>query len=235
MTAFRTKGLGQASDAWEAPEREVSFGSDDPDAAARPGPGGGLGPLDSPELSVKYFVEDSSAVRVEELIPVFHRWIRESVLEDELLIDVANYAHVPKGPGVMLICNLGQYGLDLRHGRPGLRYRRRRVAYGNPRDQLAGTFRSAIRAAILLEDEPTLEGRYRFRTDEVQFVIYDRLLAPSAPGTLEAVRPLLDSFLRNLYQDQAISLELTSQSNEPFAVRIATPEAPPLPTLLGRL
>ena len=192
-------------------------------------------PLDSPELSVKYFVEDSSAVRVEELIPVFHRWIRESVLEDELLIDVANYAHVPKGPGVMLICDLGQYGLDLRHGRPGLRYRRRRVAHASPQDRLAETFRSAIRAGSLLADEPALEGRYRFRTDEVELVIYDRLRAPSALGTLEAVSPLLGSFVTQLYEDPAVSLELTSRSNEPFAVRITTQEAPPLRTLLSRL
>ena len=218
MTVLRTGDAGQVADAGEAPDGEDSFG-----------------PLDSPEVSVKYFVEDSSAVRVEELIPVFHRWIRESVLEDELLIDVANYAHVPKGPGVMLICHLGQYGLDLRQGRPGLLYRRRRVAHGSPQDQLAGTFRSAIRAGSLLEDEPALEGRYRFRTDEVELVIYDRLLAPSVLETLEAVRPLLGGFITELYEDQAVSVELTSRSNEPFAVRITTQEAPPLGVLLSRL
>ena len=218
MTVLRTGDAGQVADAGEAPDGGDSFG-----------------PLDSPEVSVKYFVEDSSAVRVEELIPVFHRWIRESVLEDELLIDVANYAHVPKGPGVMLICHLGQYGLDLRQGRPGLLYRRRRVAHGSPQDQLAGTFRSAIRAGSLLEDEPALEGRYRFRTDEVELVIYDRLLAPSALETLEAVRPLLGGFITELYEDQAVSVKLTSRSNEPFAVRITTQEAPPLCVLLSRL
>ncbi len=213
----------------------TALGLTDTDASTQHDPGAALSPLDSPELSVKYFVEDSSAVRVEELIPVFHRWIRENVLDDELLIDVANYAHVPKGPGVMLICNLGHYGLDLRHGRPGLRYRRRRVAHGSPQDQLAGAFRSAIRAASLLEDEPALEGRYRFRTDEVELVIYDRLLAPSALETLEAVRPSLGGFVTQLYEDQGVSLELASRSNEPFAVRITMQEAPSLPALLSRL
>ena len=194
-----------------------------------------LGPFDSPELSVKYFVEDQAGVKVQELIPVFHRWIREDVLEDELIIDVANYAHVPKGPGVMLICALGHYGLDMGRGRAGLRYRRRRVTRGGAQEQLADAFRRALLAASLLETDPALEGRYRFRTDEVELVIYDRLLAPSNAETWESVDPPLRSFITKLYEDDEVSLEFTSSDNEPFAVRVATHEAPPLDVLLSRL
>jgi hypothetical protein len=85
-------------------------------------------PLDSPEISVKLFVADPSGVRLEELIPVFHRWIKQDLLEDELAIDVASYEHVPKGPGIVLICDKAHYYFDMRAGRAGLRYRGRREA-----------------------------------------------------------------------------------------------------------
>ena len=86
------------------------------------------GPLSSAEVSVKLFVDDNSVVRPLELITVFQRWITEGVLEDELTIDVANYEHVPQGPGIMLICDKAHYYFDVRQNRWGLRYRGRREA-----------------------------------------------------------------------------------------------------------
>ena len=41
-----------------------------------------MGPLDSPEVSVKLFVEDSEVESTKELKPVFHRWIKKRLIED---------------------------------------------------------------------------------------------------------------------------------------------------------
>ena len=49
---------------------------------------------------------------------VFHQWIRDSVCP-EMLIDVADYRHVPAGPGVMLIGHEANYSLDNRENRLG--------------------------------------------------------------------------------------------------------------------
>ena len=53
-------------------------------------------------INVKIYVEDDSAVDLSRFIDVFHSWIKQQLL-DELLIDVADYRHVPAGPGVILI------------------------------------------------------------------------------------------------------------------------------------
>jgi len=50
---------------------------------------------------VKIFVHEPTSIDLADAIPVFHRWIQEAVL-NELVIDVADYRHVPAGPGVML-------------------------------------------------------------------------------------------------------------------------------------
>ena len=107
-----------------------------------------LRPLTSSEISVKLFVDDPSGVRLKELIPVFHRWIQESLLGDELLVDVASYEQVPKGPGIVLICDTAHYYFDLRAGRPGLRYRSRRTAPATEEEGIARAFRSALQASI---------------------------------------------------------------------------------------
>ena len=196
---------------------------------------GATSPLESPEVSVKLFVVDAADVRLKELIPVFHRWIKEDLLEDELQIDVANYEHVPKGPGVVLICDKAHYYFDVRAGRAGLRYRGRREARATGAEAVTRAFRAALHAARLLEADPVLEGRYRFRTDEVEFGIYDRLLAPSDVGTLVAIRPELEEAVRGLYDTDDVAIELSSGPREPFMVTVRSGASPSVEELMGRL
>jgi len=194
-----------------------------------------MSPLTSPEVSVKLFVDDTSVVRPPELIAVFHRWIKDGVLEDELMIDVANYEHVPKGPGIVIICDKAHYYFDVRQNRWGLRYRGRREARASGGEAVSRAFRSALRAASLLEDAPELEGRYRFRTDRVEFGIYDRLRAPSTEETLEAVRPALEGSVAALYGAPVAGLALASGPKEPFMVTITNSVAPSVEELLGKV
>jgi hypothetical protein len=191
--------------------------------------------LASAELSVKLFVEDPAAVDLEELIPVFHRWIKENLLDGELPIDVAGYAHVPKGPGVVLICDQAHYYFDERDGRSGIKYRGRRVPRGSGEEGITKAFRCALRAASLLEKDPSLGKRYRFRTDTVELGINDRLHAPSDERTLAAVRPALAAAVRSAYGKPAKSITLASGPREPFLVRIEMAESPKVETLLDQL
>jgi len=193
-----------------------------------------LSPLSSPEVSVKLFAADPDAVRLGELVPAFHRWIREGLL-DELQIDVASYEHVPKGPGVVLICDKAHYSLDLGKGRPGLRYRGRREARATGAGAIVDAFGRALRAARLLETDPELGGRYGFRTDEVEFGIYDRLRAPSEDRTLDAIRPDLEQAAKALWGADAVTLELVSGAREPFAVLVRTGVASRLEELESRV
>jgi len=194
-----------------------------------------VGALSSPEVSVKLFVDDHSVVRPQELVAVFHRWIKDGTLEDELMIDVAIYEHVPKGPGIVLVCDHAHYYFDVRDGRWGLRYRGRRVARASGEEAVTRAFAQVLKAAALLESEPSLEGRYHFRTDEVEFGIYDRRLAPSDEATLAAVRPALESAVEELYGEPPTSVRLVSGPKEPFMVDIEVAGSPAVEELLGRV
>ena len=54
-------------------------------------------------VNVKLLIQNGEGASLEPLIPVFHGWIENQVAKDELLIDVADYSHVPAGPGIVLI------------------------------------------------------------------------------------------------------------------------------------
>ena len=91
--------------------------------------------LELQHINVKLFVNDAEKIDLEAVIPVFHRWIQEQIF-DELLLDVANYSHVPDGPGVVLIGHEADYALDNTDGKLGVRYNRKAPMAGKNQDRL---------------------------------------------------------------------------------------------------
>ena len=109
---------------------------------------------------------------------MFHRWIQDRVCP-EMLIDVADYRHVPDGPGVMLIGHEAHYSLDSTEGPAG----RCSTAASRPAAEAQENLRQAYTAAAAcrrLEQEPEFAGKLKFNTGRLRISINDRLLAPES-------------------------------------------------------
>ncbi len=148
-------------------------------------------------IALKVFLDERSALSPRDVIPVFHRWIQTRAV-DGLLIDVADYTHLPTGPLVLLVGHEGRYVLDRDDERLGLQYVRTQPLDGPLETRLRTGAGMLVRAARLLESDATLPGPVRFRGDEIEWVANDRLLAPNTPETLSVVRPAFESFLGTL-------------------------------------
>jgi hypothetical protein len=74
--------------------------------------------------SVKLAAREPERFEPEAHIPVFHRWIQQKRLP-LVLIDVADYAHVKDGPGVLLVSHEYNIYADEFDGRPGLTVQRK--------------------------------------------------------------------------------------------------------------
>lgn len=189
--------------------------------------------MDARKLKLKVFVEHLDRLELESLVPVFHGWIRDGAL-DEPMIDVADYRHVPNGPGVVLIGHGSDYYLDQGEGRLGLLYSRKRQAPSDPTERLFDVFTRAFAACRLLENEAALGGRVRFRTDELLFQIPDRLGYPNTPEVHQMIRPELEAFVSRLYAG-SVTLEPRGGPREQLGVAIRASRAPSLDTLMKRL
>jgi hypothetical protein len=187
--------------------------------------------MDPQKLQLKIYLspESARAVDDEALIPVFHRWIKERTLP-ELLIDVANYLHVPEGPAVALIGHASDYFFDRGEGRLGLLHNRKRCA-PPAAERWSDLARRALHAATLLEGEPTLGGRLRFATNELLLRVNDRLAAPNDARTFAALSPELEAFARRLFPGP-VDLKRAGGPKDLFAVRITAATSAPLARLL---
>jgi hypothetical protein len=144
-------------------------------------------------INLKVFVSDAGAIDLADAVGVFHEWIRESVCP-EMLIDVADYRHVPAGPGVLLIGHEANYSLDNRENRLGLLYNRKAALEGGFRSRIEQAHRAALVACDRLEQEAPFRGKLKFDRNSLEVFINDRLLAPNSDDTWQALKPQLESY-----------------------------------------
>jgi hypothetical protein len=140
--------------------------------------------MNAQKIIVKLFLQDPAQAHSVKMLPVFQSWIQVRAMEEHLMIDVADYDHVPDGPGIVLVTHEANVYVDGLGGRGGLSYQRKQPLPGTFAERLAAILRYTLQAAARLEDHPGL----KFRTDEFSVKIADRLLAPNTPATLEAVK-----------------------------------------------
>jgi hypothetical protein len=144
-------------------------------------------------INLKVFARNSDGVDLADTVPVFHQWIREGACP-EMLIDVANYLHVPEGPGVLLIGHQANYSLDNRQNRLGLLYNRKAALDGTLQDRLDQAHRAALNACERLEQEDCFRGKLAFDRSSLEVFVNDRLLAPNTDETWHMLRPQLEKY-----------------------------------------
>ena len=171
-------------------------------------------------VNVKIYVDGDLEVDPERFIDVFHRWVAEQSAQ-ELLIDVADYRHVPAGPGVVMVGHEADYAMDNAGGRFGLLYNRKAPLGGSNEDRLRQALKSAAHTCRLLEAEFEQDGLLKFSRYEFEIIINDRALAPNTDDTFNSCKAELHSFLKTALGHDQFNLE--RQSDDPrcrFAVTV---------------
>ena len=183
-------------------------------------------------IQLKVFAPPSFVIDAHASIRVFHRWIKEHVLPEQL-VDVVDYSHVHQGPRVALIGHGSDYYLDDGAGRPGLLYFRKREA-PPPHERLADAFRRCLTAARLLERDPGFASPPQFATGELLLRFVDRLLAPNTDAGYTPLREQVEHFLAELYR-KPVEIVREGSEREMLSLRIRAASAPTLDELLERL
>lgn len=190
--------------------------------------------MDLQHVNVKLLLANPAEVHLDPLIPIFHNWIRDKVFE-ELLLDIADYQHVPDGPGVVLIGFDGDYSVDHTDHRLGVRYNRKTPLDGTNQDRLKQAAHAALIAAERLEADPRLDGKLRISGREIDIFFNDRLLAPNRDTTRKAFEPELKDFLKQLFGGSEYSVSYGSDPRRLFGVSVRASKAFQATDLLANL
>lgn len=173
--------------------------------------------MEATKVQIKlYATRDTDAV-LSSYIPVFHRWVRDSV-PDEMVFDVADYTHVPRGMGVLLVGHAADYALDQGEGRPGILYSRKRdLPVGAP--LVEDALRRALQAAKTLDGDGEVQGPKGFSTEEVLIRFPDRLHLKNDDLSFDKVKAAVQAALTALLPQSSYSLSREGEVREPLTVR----------------
>jgi hypothetical protein len=185
--------------------------------------------MNSHKLSIKLFATEDVAHEV--IVPVFHRWIQQKSFPNHLLVDVADYAHVPEGPGTLLVSHEANIHLDHEGGKTGILYVRKQPAGETFEQNLRATLRGVLTAASMLQDDETVKAT--FDTKRVQFRIHDRLNGPNKPETFEAVKEDLERVFTAIC-GSPVKLTYKPDAERLFQVDVEASNASDVTTLLSR-
>jgi hypothetical protein len=189
------------------------------------------------KLTIKLFAANDTFAPAE-FVPIFHKWIQTQSVADHLLIDVADYAHVPAGPGSLIVASEANIHMERSDNRLGVLYVRKQPITGatNFGETLKGIFTYALAAAAKMETDETLNGRLKFRTDEIAVGLNDRLIAPNKPETIAEYHPLITAFFTKLFPGESITIEPSSKSpKELIDLRVKSSGVASIATLVERV
>jgi len=166
-------------------------------------------------------IQDDAAT----FVPIFHEWIRDRAL-DLVLLDVADYAHAPDSPGIMLVTHETNFALDRADGRFGLLAQRRTPpAEGGGARAIAATLREALQVVELLEQDSRVSGRLSFDRSRVRVESNDRLWAPNSDEGWAWFEPLvLEAFQEVFGAPPAGAERVVNDPRDRLALDVRVPE-----------
>ena len=166
-------------------------------------------------INVKLFLEEDASIDFEKVVECFHEWTASQSM-DELLIDVADYLHVPSGPGIVLVGHEADYALDNAQGRWGLLYNRKSAVDGSNSDRFQQAFHAAANACGKLEQPLSL----KFKRNEFQLTVNDRAFAPNTSETFEACQDEIKQFVQQTLGLQDAEIQPETEPRRRFGVHV---------------
>lgn len=169
-------------------------------------------------VDVKVFATQGESIGAYELMGVLQRWIREHTVPG-VLIDVADYSHIPDGPGVILVGHEGNVSVDYAGGRMGLLYRYKWPAEPDTPSRIEAALRYALDAAAKLEAEPEFVGRLEFDKTKVEVISNDRLGAPNTDEAAAGFSAAVEKALSGVFSGAKVT-RTAGDSRERLAVTV---------------
>ncbi|HBL11253.1 MAG TPA: hypothetical protein DD379_07570 [Cyanobacteria bacterium UBA11162] len=160
---------------------------------------------DIERFCIKFLARPETNIDEVTFIEVFHEWIRLQKLKGTL-IDVADYRHVPNGPGVMLITHEVNYAMEHSNGEFGL-YAQRKLGQGETnKERILELAKATATFAALLESDSRVAGKLSLEGGKFYYMANDRLRAPNTEEAFAAIKPDLEAAAAELYPGQSVSI-----------------------------
>lgn len=190
--------------------------------------------IDLQRIHLKLLAESPADFSVDPFLAVFAR-LRQDTTNPEVWIDMADYAHMPKGAGMLLAGHRANFSIDLGDPGPGFLYAGKSGHQGSMEERVLETFRRCLAMVEPLLAEPEYPSTLQPMWGSWELVINDRLEAPNTDETDDALRSDIEAALDQLFGRGGYTAEREPDLGRRYGISIRAGQAPTLEDLKSKL
>lgn len=190
--------------------------------------------MDLQRIQIKIATDAPANINLDPFLEIFARWRMEKDHPAEW-VDLADYAHMSRGPGIVLVGHRCNISFDLTNPGPGILYFAKKGLSGSLAERIAAAFHDCFELTSRLLAEKEFPANVHLRTDAIEIRLADRLQAPNNAATDQEVRPALRQVLDVLLGPSQYELTRQSDSGEAYGFSIQSKAPAPLDLLLERV
>ena len=184
-------------------------------------------------IQIKIAAAAPPGMSLDPFLEIFARWRKESHPAE--WVDLADYAHLPRGPGIVLVGQRLNFAFDLSDPGPGVLYSARKGLTGSHAERLLSALRACLELSKRLVAEPEFPKDARLRTDSLEIRFNDRLETPNTPSTDAELRPAVEQVLNTLFGTGEYELRAPADLGDCYGFSVRAKKAEPLDALLDRI
>ena len=184
---------------------------------------------DLQRIDLKVLLDAPARPSFDPLLTAFDRWRQEKDAPSDW-VDLADYAHMQRGPAVMMAGKREHISIDTNEPGAGILVQTRKGLSGSVEERFAEAFRRHLTLSKRLTEEPEWPAETRVRGGEWIISINDRLSFPNNDESDAALRPGLASLLDKLFGD-GYELERDGDPQRRLAYRLTARGNPSLEQL----
>ena len=190
--------------------------------------------IDLQRIHLKLLAKAPPDFSVDPFLSIFARQ-RHDVESPEDWVDLADYAHMSKGVGILLVGRRANFSIDLGDPSPGFLYGGKTGLQGPVEQRILETFRRCVTLVEVLLAEPEYPVVLEPLWGSWQLVMNDRLSAPNTADTDAFLRTDIEAALDFLFGPSSYKAERESDPGRRYGVSIRADQAPTLEELKGKL
>ena len=185
-------------------------------------------------IAVKILSDAPATISLDPFLSIFSRW-RTDAEDPARWVDLADYAHMPRGPGIVLIGHVCNFSFDLGAPAPGLLYSRKQELYGSNEDRLHSVLRAAAEMSRRLLGEPEFPAGIHVRPGSLEIRFQDRLETPNNDSADRLLRPAVNAVFDRLLGRGAYQARREPDPGKLYGFSIESAAPLTLDSLVARL
>lgn len=189
---------------------------------------------DIQKISIKILTDAPVTLSLEPFLAIFGRW-RSDSSHPAQWVDLADYAHMVRGPGIVLVGTLCNFSFDMGTAAPGILYSSKKGLEGSPAERLRSALQSCFELASALVAEKEFPATVHVLTGSLELSFNDRLETPNTEATDRVLCPAALKVFDELLSRGSYELKRQPDPARLYGFSIGTTRAPGLKELLDRL